>query len=563
MASRETSYVQDRKKRVLIVDDEVINREMLSFMLADTYDIIQATNGCEALEQVRKYQETLSLVLLDLIMPEMDGHAVLREMRQDEALRRIPVIVLTSDKASEVQSLNEGAADFITKPYDMQDVILARIRRTIELAEDKQILRETECDPLTGLLNKEFFYRYVKDCDTFHPDIPMDAIYIDVNHFRIINELYGWKRGNALLQHIAAKAQALAQQCKGLACRNYADIFLLYVPHASADYTAFLEDMTQDVTLATGAGKVRVRMGLYENVSATMQVEKRFDRAKVAADTLRDNFSATIAYYDSALQEKELLDEQLMSEMDTALAEHQFEVYYQPKFDIRGEVPRLDSAEALIRWNHPQRGLVSPGVFIPLFEHYGMIQHLDRYVWREAARQIADWRDRLGVTLPVSVNVSRVDMNAPSFTDFFAALVEEYKLSPADCKLEITESAYMDNSSRIVQIVDLLRSQGFKVEMDDFGSGYSSLNMLATLPVDALKLDMGFIRSMHKGEKNMRMVELIIDIAHYLKLPVIAEGVENEAQMRDLKRMGCDIIQGYYFSKPLPAKEFEKFFKEA
>ena len=504
MARSERFYSTDGKRLVLVVDDEVVNREMLSFMLADRYHVLQAADGREALELVKKHQHTLSLVLLDLIMPEMDGFAMLAALQADEALRRIPVIVLTSDKASEVHALNAGASDFITKPYDMQDVILARVKRTIELAEDKQIIKETECDAL-----------------------------------------------------------AVAQTHKGLAGRNYADIFLMYLPHGCLDYQAFLEDVTRDLDLTTGMGKVHVRLGVYENVDRAMKIERRFDCAKLAADTLRDNYGNFIAYYDSALQQKELLEEQLMGEMETALAERQFEVYYQPKFDIRGERPRLDSAEALIRWNHPARGMVSPGVFIPLFERYGMIQHLDRYVWREAARQIADWRDRLGVLLPVSVNVSRIDMNAPSFTDFFAALVEEYKLSPSDCKLEITESAYMDNSSRIIQIVDMLRGKGFKVEMDDFGSGYSSLNMLATLPVDALKLDMGFIRSMHKGEKNMRMVELMIDIAHYLKLPVIAEGVETEAQMSDLKRMGCDIIQGYYFSKPLPAKEFEKFFKEA
>ena len=257
------------------------------------------------------------------------------------------------------------------------------------------------------------------------------------------------------------------------------------------------------------------------------------------------------------------MEENLIESLDTAVAERQFQIFYQPKYDITGEKPVLCSAEALVRWQHPEYGMVSPGVFIPLFEDKGLIQKVDRYVWEEAAVQIRRWKEKFGVTLPVSVNVSRIDVYAPDFVSNFKKLVKENGLQPQDYYLEITESAYTEDSEQLLAVVGELREEGFSVEMDDFGSGYSSLNMISTLPIDALKLDMNFIRNMHhKESKNNRIIELMIDIGRYLDVPVVAEGVETEDQVDLLKRMGCHIVQGYYFSKPVSADVFETFIKE-
>ena len=206
--------------------------------------------------------------------------------------------------------------------------------------------------------------------------------------------------------------------------------------------------------------------------------------------------------------------------------------------------------------------MVSPGVFIPLFEANGLIEQLDSYVWREVAAQLRRWKDSLGFAVPVSVNVSRVDMLDLGLIDTFTELMREFALTPSDMLLEITESAYTQDSDQIIQTVKALRELGFQVEMDDFGTGYSSLNMISTLPIDALKLDMQFIRNAFDQRRDTRMLEVIIEIADYLSVPVIAEGVETAEQLNALKAMGCDIVQGYYFSKPLPAKEFEGFLIE-
>lgn len=251
-----------------------------------------------------------------------------------------------------------------------------------------------------------------------------------------------------------------------------------------------------------------------------------------------------------------------MDEFPKALAEKQFQVYYQPKFDIRGDKPILASAEALVRWFHPTLGMISPGKFIPLFEEDGLIAKLDEFVWRSAAEKIAEWKSKFGVSLPVSVNFSRAEMYDPDLVDKMKKITEDNGFSTKELYLEITESAYVSDSHQIVDRVKALRDSGFFIEMDDFGSGYSSLNMISELPIDALKLDMVFIRTAFDKHHDTRMISIVIDIADYLGVPVIAEGVETEEQYLELKKLGCTIIQGYYFSKPVPADEFEKFIIE-
>ena len=300
-------------------------------------------------------------------------------------------------------------------------------------------------------------------------------------------------------------------------------------------------------------------MGVYSNVDKSIDIENCFDRAKLAANTVRNSFTKAIAIYDNALHESEIFAEQLIEDFEDAIAQRQFQVFYQPKFDIRPTEPLLSSCEALVRWKHPQLGMVSPGVFIPLFESNGLIPRLDAYVWRESARQLREWKDRLGVCVPVSVNVSRVDLFDPDLVAELKRLTDEYALARSELLLEITESAYTQDSDQIINTVKQLRDAGFLIEMDDFGSGYSSLNMISTLPIDALKLDMQFLRTAFSERKNTRMLEVVIDIADSLSVPTIAEGVETAEQMFTLKTMGCDIVQGYYFSRPVPAAEFEVF----
>ena len=554
----------ERKKglhrKVLIVDDEFIEREMLGAMLNDLYEIGYAGNGREALDMIRSEKATLSLIILDLHMPELDGYSVLEAIRADNEMRRIPVIVLTSEKEAEVKSLQLGAADFITKPYEMPDVVRARVQHAIELAENTVIIHETERDELTGLFHKEFFFEYGKRLDMQNDNMPMDAMVIDINRFHIVNELYGREYGNDVLKKIGDGIHDLVKETGGLACRFDSNGFYIYIPHGH-DLNKIISDGLDKINASLVDSNISIRMGVFEDDGNGLNMEQRFDRARLACNKLRHSYTTCFDFYNEELHSKELHEERLINDMEKALAEKQFKVFYQPKYNITGDKPVLSSAEALIRWFHPEFGMVSPGEFIPLFEDNGLIQKLDRFVWTEAASQIKRWNDEYGIYLPVSVNVSRVDIFNPMLGCILTDLVNINGFTPEKLLLEITESAYTDSSQEIIDTVKGLRNNGFKIEMDDFGSGYSSLNMLTSLPIDALKLDMKFIRNICENKKDSRLVEIMIQIARLLEVPVIAEGVETKEQMELLKSIGCNIIQGYYFSKPLPPEEFCKLFR--
>ena len=317
---------------------------------------------------IKQYRETLSLVLLDILMPGMSGLDVLKAMKEDQLLSHIPVIVMTAEKDTEVECLRLGAADFIPKPYPAVDVVHARVLRIIELSEDREIIQSTERDPLTGLYNKEFFYRYAEQYDHYHKDTEMDAVIIDINHFRMVNERYGRNYGNEVLRQIGAQLLETVSSGGGLACRQEADTFLMYCPHNEI-HGDFLDDASKRLAeQGLSDNRIRLRMGIYECADKSIDIERRFDRAKMAADFAKGSFNKTIGLYDDSLHEKQLYAEQLIEAFPVAIREKQFQVYYQPKFDVRPNTPVLTSAEALVRWIHPELGMISPGSFIPLFE---------------------------------------------------------------------------------------------------------------------------------------------------------------------------------------------------
>ena len=547
----------DRRRLILIVEDEFVNREILRMILEQDYETAVAETGAEAMAFIRENRETLSLVLLDLNLPDGHGLDILRKMKEDELTSRLPVIVLTSDKEAEVESLNSGASDFISKPYPMNEIIRARIRRTIELSENRDLIRWTERDQLTGLYNRDYFYRYADRYDVFHKDEPTDALNVDVSRFHMINERYGKAAGDEMLRRIARELRRLVGPSGGIVCRREADTFQVYCPHRE-DYAAFADSVAA-AACGDGMGKIRIRIGVFPNVDKSMEMAHRFHNAKQAADQIRGSYTRTVAFYDDELHAKEAFAERLLDGFQAALDRKQFVVYFQPKYDIRPDTPLLCGAEALVRWKHPELGMVSPGVFIPLFESNGLIRELDNYVWRESAAQLGVWKRRFGSIVPVSVNMSRIDVLDPALTGTLRKLVMDNALDYSDLHLEVTESAYTQDADQILSTVRTLREMGFIIEMDDFGSGYSSLNMISTLPIDVLKLDMQFIRTAFSENGDTRMLEIVCDISRLLQVPMIAEGVETKEQMRALRELGCDIAQGYCFARPMPAEEFEQY----
>ena len=545
----------ERPQWLLVVDDQEVNRDVLGMILEDDYEIMYAENGLEAMEKIEENRDILSAVMLDLMMPVMDGFEVLHRMRESEDLRKIPVIVLTSEKDAELEALTLGAADFITKPFDMHEVILARVGRIIELSEGRQLISAAEHDHLTMLYNKNFFFEYANRIYNYHPDWKMDAIVTNIDHFHSINALNGRDFGDNVLRLLGNEIRAFLGETDGIASRIEADRFDIYCKHFD-DYQGLLDRFQAKIDDFSKRASIQLRMGVKpwrEGVEPVLL----FDRARAACSMVRGNNHDHLMVYDESMRMKEIMEQRLLNDLKLAVDEHQLIVFYQPKYNIQCDPPRLSSAEALIRWKHPELGMISPGTFIPLFEKYGQITIVDHYVWEEAARQVSAWRKKFGLTVPVSVNLSRIDLFDLDLEDRLISLVERNDLDYSCLKLEVTESAYTDNSEQLIGVIKRLRERGFEIEMDDFGAGYSSLNMLSSMPLDVLKMDMKFIQNIEHNEKDFRLVELVLDIAKYLNVPVVAEGVETKEQIALLQKANCQLVQGYYFSRPLPPEEFE------
>ena len=429
----------------------------------------------------------------------------------------------------------------------------ARVQK--KSSERQQLISAAENDEVSGLFNRGFFNEYAKRFRYTFPDWQMDAVVLDIEQFHLVNELNGRAFGDNVLHTLGGEIQAYLKGTGGIAGRIEADRFDIYCKHVD-DYQALLDRFQGKLNELSRSVSIRLRMGVMPWQEG-LEPDEAFDRASSACSMVRGK-NTHLMVYDEKIRARANYDQRLLNDLRRAVEDHEFKVYYQPKYNIQTEPPKLSSAEALIRWHHPELGLVPPCDFIPLFEGNGQISVVDKYVWAEAARQIAIWKEKYGVTIPVSVNLSRVDVFDPQLEDILDGLIFDNGLTYQDLKLEVTESAYTENAEEVLKVIERLRAKGYEIEMDDFGSGYSSLNMLSTMPVDVLKMDRGFIMNIEHSEQDFRLVQLILDIARNLKLPVIAEGVETERQMTMLKNAGCDLVQGYYFSRPVPPEEFEK-----
>lgn len=549
-------YKENIKRQVLIVENELSYQQILGRIVSCEYEPLYASNGQEALNILQNVNYNVSLVLLELNVPKMDGYELLSIMMGDDSLKRIPVIALTNDKTAEIKSLQLGVQDFIVKPYDIPEIILARVRHAILLAEESDIISRTEKDSLTGLTTKKYFYEFINEFDNYNPDVKMDAIAINIKRFHTINDMFGRKFGDRILVKVSKSLKQIMEKYNGLASRVESDTFYVYI--ASRDnYQEIIFKALDEV--ASDLNKdfhIDFKVGIYRNVDKSQSIEKRFDDALRALRQNDNSLSNTLVVYNREMHEKEIFEERLVLEFDKSIEEKQFIFYLQPKIDVSRSIYRLSSAEALVRWIHPIYGVISPGVFIPLFERHGLIQKLDFYIWNEAAAQVRKWKEEFNVTVPISINVSRVDLFNEHLVDELLAIVKRNNISVNELILEVTESAVVSDTSVMVENIKKLKENGFIIEMDDFGTGYSSLHMVSSLPIDALKIDMSFIKNIMTSSKDKRMVEIILQIAKLLKAKTIAEGVETLNQVNALRRMGVDIIQGYHFSMPLPIDEF-------
>lgn len=419
----------------------------------------------------------------------------------------------------------------------------------------KERFRATH-DELTGIYNRRRFFEKVEREIRKSPDAMRYIAVLDVKDFKLINDLYGEKYGDEILIWISS---VLKERFKfGIICgRLTADRFAV-----CADKNYLTEDEIMKIVgeiegkMTSTVYKMHVHIGIYPITDSSVKVSVMCDRALLAIQKIKDSYQQTIAYYDDELNNKLHMQSIMITEFDKAIEEEQFEMFLQPQISSDGLA--LLGAEALVRWNHPERGMIPPGMFIESFEKSGHIYQLDMCIWRLACRQLSEWKKIGRGDLHISVNISPKDFYYVDIYKTFTELVEQYDISPEKLKLEITETAVMTNLGKNLYILDKLRDYGFQIEIDDFGSGYSSLNTLKDFKVDVLKLDMGFLRESDHNEKSRIIMKSVIDMAKNLGLTIVAEGVETEEQVGYLTNKGCDIFQGYYFSKPIPVSEFEE-----
>ena len=542
-------------KKVLVVEDNEINRATLHAILSPQYRVLEAENGAQALSVLEKYKEGISLILLDIIMPVMDGYTFLTHLKANPRLDAIPVIVTTSSdsEADEVSALAHGATDFLTKPYRPQ-VILHRVASIIHLRETSALIHQIQYDRVTGVCSKEFFCQQARDILFRNPDVKYDILCSDIEDFKLINDTFGIAAGDRLLRQVAELyTQRLGEL--GICGRLSADQFACLLEHRE-DYAD--EMFTQsDTRINSGFGgrNVVMKYGIYTVEDREVPVEQMCDRALLAAHSIKGQYGKHFALYDDKLRGTLLRRQAITDGMEAALSSGQFEVYLQPKYQLWDG--SLAGAEALVRWNHPEWGLQPPAEFIPIFERNGFITKLDQYVWERVCALMQEW-DRKGYpSINISVNVSRMDIHNADLAEVMWGLTQRYGLSPSRLHLEITESAYTDTSRQLIETLGALRRLGFVIEMDDFGSGYSSLNMLTEMPIDVLKLDMKFIQTEITRPAGQGILRFIVSLARWMKLSVVAEGVETREQLERLQNDGCDYAQGYYFAKPMPVDAFE------
>lgn len=548
------------QRRLLIAEDNEVNRELLVAILQEDYEVLEARDGVEALEILEKEHEKISAVVLDIVMPQISGLEVLKKVKSDPDMRQLPVIVATGSDGggSEEEALAMGANDYVRKPYSA-NILKNRLWNIINLREQAALINATKTDALTGLRSRNaFFEQAAKMIAEQEPGYYVMACF-DIERFKVINDQYGNEKGDDVLKYIAKVFENGFEKDGGICCRIMADNFAVLYP-TSFSTSDKIKEIRREASRPGGLIlPITFSIGRYIVDDLALSPSAMYDRAVIAKETVKGHYDEYIGVYNEAMRNRILEEQGITSEMRQALKKGQFEVWYQPQFNhVTG---MLVGAEALVRWRHPDKGLVSPGLFIPIFEKNGFVYEVDKFVWEEACKFLSEMQ-RMGRIVPISVNISRHDIFREDLVEFISGLIKKYKIPVEALRLEITESAFAKSSTQIIRVVETLKNMGFTMEIDDFGSGYSSLNTLKDVPADVLKLDMRFLEGESNSEKGGNIIESIIRMAKWIGMSVIAEGVEEQEQADFLQSVGCHYIQGYLYSKPLPKSDYVKVISE-
>ena len=561
-------------RKILVIEDERASRKLiLKLLQAEGFEAIGAENGSIGLQLA--LQECPDLILCDIRMPEMDGYEVLSRLQQDPVTAMIPVICLTAqnDRADLRRGMELGANDYLTKPFTTEELLSAiatqLAKQEMRAKQQQEVLQQAISkfnnvvyyDSLTNLPNRlllrERFYHILAPGLPSKHSIPIAVLSLD--HLdRFIHSL-GTDYSDLLLQAVSDRLLPYGGKVGTIARLNSEQLALILPPVSSRSAAAniaqsILDTLSQpfdldgfEVFLTCSIG-----MALYpEDGSDIDSLLKAANTAMKVAQQLGGN---RFQLYTADISEKSY--DRLILEMNLhhALERSEFIVYYQPQVDLR--TGRMVGAEALVRWQHPERGLISPLEFIPIAEESGLIIPLNEWVLQTACQQARIWQ-KAGYAFRVAVNLSGIQFNQPGLSQRIMRILEATGLEPSYLELELTESAVVKHPETAIATLRELKTLGIKLSLDDFGTGYSSFSYLQQFPFDVLKVDRSFVRNVTEDSKNAAILMAIIQLAHSLNLKVVAEGVETFEQQEFLRQHQCDMMQGYYFSKPVTANILE------
>lgn len=542
-------------KSILVVDDNHAEQMLLSGLLQNEYNVLRADNGEEALAVLSESFKSVYAIILDIIMPVMDGYTVLERLKASPEWRHIPVLVVTGleDVYTQQRVLELGANYCVTKPFNVS-LLKLMLRNAIGICEAFALSAMILKDPLTGLYTRDAFFNEADRLINGAKPAKYMLSSFDINHFRVINDQYGTKTGDDVLRYIAECLVKLVTAVDGIACRIMADRFAVLCPADCIDSEA-VRLLHREINSPHIIGQsITVRIGRYLVEELSIPVSSMYDRAVMAQDSIKGRYDKYIMQYQESMREKLLREQEIVTNMRDALRNGEFEAWFQPQYNHA--TGALIGSEALVRWRKNGE-LISPGIFIPVFERNGFVYEVDKFIWRRVCMLLRKWLDEGRAPLPVSVNISRYDIYQPDFLDTLCGFVAQYRLPASLLRLEVTESVFADDGKQVVHMVQELIRRGFTAEIDDFGSCYSSLNTLKDVPAQILKLDMKFLESTENSQRSGNIVESVIRMAKWLGMSVIAEGVETREQADYLKSLGCNFIQGYFYAKPMPCEQFE------
>ncbi len=543
-------------KKIAIISDDPAENETLSGILSEKYEVITIDSISSMHTVLLRNGKRISAIILDIVMTDGNGYKALQTIKDNAVWKQIPVIAVTehSDEESQVKAMTLGANGFIQKPCN-SELLHHMVANTIELHEKSALANSFRIDKLTGMFNRQGFIE-VADFMVHQ----MDAGYytlscFDIENFKIINDQYGIEKGDKVLQYVAGCIKSFINRVDGVCCRITADNFAILYPTRFSSGEQVLKMHKTAMAPDCINRHIRIRIGRYVVDDLSVFVSVMFDRATMAAESVKGRYDEYIAEYNNFMRSDLLRQQQIINDMNRALESGEFEPFFQPQYNHA--TGALVGAEALVRWRKDDK-FISPAEFIPVFERNGFIYEMDKYIWEKTCSIMRGWIDEGISALPVSVNISRCDVLHDDFVSQITGIVNKYHLPFDMIRIEVTESAFSESTKKIISRVTELIKLGFTVEIDDFGSGFSSLNTLKDVPASILKLDMKFFENTGDSQRSGNIIESVVRMAKWLGMAVIAEGVEEKEQADYLKSIGCFYIQGYFYSKPVPTEEYRK-----